>query len=332
MAQEWVDYRAVKAAVSFEQVFARYGLEATTKGEELRLRCPFHEDTKPSLSANSAKGGFKCFGCSAKGNIITFVERMEHVSFRDAALLLQEWFNLTAEKPQAPGAKTTQPPPLEEGREEHAKEKEPLTNPPLTFTLQHLDTEHPYLTQRDLTTGTIAHFGIGHHSGKGMMAGRIAIPIHNEHGELVAYAGRWPADDGWPEGEDKYKMPSREKGFRKSHLIFNLHRATEVATDHGLILVEGFFDCMKLWQAGFHNVVALMGTDFHEKQEALIAAAVGPQGRIALMFDEDPAGWRCREEALSRLSSKVYVKVIGLGEEGMQPDKMSAEAIRRSLT
>ena len=68
-----------------------------------------------------------------------------------------------------------------------------------------------------------------------------------------------------------------------------------------------------------------------EAQEELIVSAVGPHGLVALMLDEDEAGWKGSEEALSRLSSRVYVWVIGLGEEGRQPDKLSPEDIRRLL-
>jgi len=75
-------------------------------------------------------------------------------------------------------------------------------------------------------------------------------PDHNEQGELVAYAGRWPGDP--PEGEGKYKLPT---GFHKSSVVYNLHRAKDHAKDQGLIVVEGFFDCMRLHQAGIPNVV-----------------------------------------------------------------------------
>ena len=88
---------------------------------------------------------------------------------------------------------------------------------------------------------------------------------------------------------------------------------------------------MRLHQAGISNVVALMGSSLSDEQEALIVAAVGPQGKVALMFDEDEAGWKGREEALSRLSSRVHVKVVGLGEEGTQPDGVSAETLAQYL-
>jgi DNA primase len=120
-------------------------------------------------------------------------------------------------------------------------------------------------------------------------------------------------------------------GFHKSLVVYNLHRAQDFAKDAGLIVVEGFFDAMRVWQAGYPHVVALMGSAMSEAQEELIVTAVGPEGKVALMFDEDEAGWKGREEALSRLSGRVYVRVIGLGEEGRQPDGLSEEDLKRSI-
>ena len=235
-----------------------------------------------------------------------------------------------ASVPTAPATEepAAQDPPTTAGNpagEETAPETAKV-NPPLKFALKSLDQAHPYLTERGFTPETIAYFGVGMCTGKGIMAGRIAIPIHNEQAELVAYAGRWPGTP--PDGEGKYKLPA---GFHKSLVVYNLHRAKAYAKDQGLIIVEGFFDCMRLHQAGIPNVVALMGSSLSDEQEAQIVAAVGPRGRVALMFDEDGAGWRGREEALTQLSSRVHVKVIGLGDEGMQPDGLSDDELRAVL-
>ena len=90
------------------------------------------------------------------------------------------------------------------------------------------------------------------------MHDRIVIPIHNSEGELVAYAGR--SIDG---SEPRYKFPA---GFHKSLELFNLHR---VKGEVSVVLVEGFFDCMKVTQAGF-PCVALMGSTMSKAQEELL--------------------------------------------------------------
>lgn len=326
MAQ-WVRFDVIKEEVSFDTLLERYGLmssattKQTKKGTELRLSCPFHEDATPSLSVNLSRAIFYCFGCRAKGDVIDFVVLKEGIAGddrtknrRQAALLLQQWFGISPEeRPKKPALKQLQ----EKVRKEPAvvepsapveEQAEQLHNPPLQFTLQNLDQAHPYLVKRGLTKETIGTFGVGYHGGKGMMAGRVVIPIHNESGELVAYAGRWPADEGWPEGEDKYKLPP---GFHKSLVLFNLHRAREHAGE-GLIVVEGFFDCMDLWQRGRRNVVALMGCAMSQQQERLIIETVGPRSRVLLALDPDEAGKKGSADAVERLVTQVFVRAMAL--------------------
>jgi DNA primase len=323
MAQNWVSFEDVKTQVSMKDVLAHYGLMQGTqekpskRGMELRLRCPFHEDKTPSLSINAETGKFHCFGCHAKGgDIFDFVVTKEGISAgdrtknrRQAALLLQDWFNVSPEAVatsensaaadvSAPALDVTPP----------AEPAEELVNPPLPFAFKHLDARHAYLTDRGLKEATIDAFGLGYHAGKGIMHGRVVIPIHNEQGELVAYAGRWPADEGWPEGSEKYQLPP---GFRKSHVLFNLHRAREHATE-GLIVVEGFFTVFEFWQRGRKNVVALMGSSMSKEQERLIVQTVGPKGRVLLALDNDEAGRKGSEDARNRLSSQVFVREMAL--------------------
>src|SRR5207249_4757461 len=103
---------------------------------------------------------------------------------------------------------------------------------------------------------------------------RVVIPIHNSKGELVAYAGR-SVDDAEP----KYRFPA---GFHKSVELYNLHRvlAPEV------VLVEGFFDCMNVWQS-YPFVVALMGCSMSKQQEQMI---VDRFNRVKVFLDGDQAG------------------------------------------
>lgn len=181
------------------------------------------------------------------------------------------------------------------------------------------------MSERNFAKDIIEEFGLGYCS-RGLFKGWIVIPVHNENGEPVAYAGRWP-DENPPEGEDRYKLPP---GFLKSLVVFNLHRVKEMVKVKGLIVVEGFFALFALWQAGFKNVAALMGSSMSPEQEELVVEAVGKDGQAILMFDGDKAGQECTGQAMARLGSRVFVKTIKL-DEGLQPDKLSKEDINNLL-
>ena len=196
-----------------------------------------------------------------------------------------------------------------------------MVNRPLGFSLKQLDPAHPYLRARGLSPETIAMFGLGYCS-----TGRIAIPIHDRVGNLVAYAGRWPGNP--PEQRPRYKLP---RGFRKSLEVFNLHRAAAENPRSPLIVVEGYFDCVKLWQAGFRRAVAIMGCRMSEMQAARIGEAAGESGEVRLLFDNDESGSIGRSRARSLLKPFVSVEVVELGEGQEQPDRLSSEEIRALL-
>src|SRR5215467_12770786 len=108
---------------------------------------------------------------------------------------------------------------------------------PLNFTLTGIDCSHPYLARRGITEKTALEFGAGFYAGPGLMHGRLVIPIHNADGELIAYCGR-----SVDQTEPRYRLPS---GFAKSEILFNMHRAA-AGLENFVVLVEGFFDCMKV--------------------------------------------------------------------------------------
>jgi len=150
------------------------------------------------------------------------------------------------------------------------------------------------------------------------MTGRIVIPSENERGELVAYAGR--SIDG---SEPKYKLPA---GFKKSHVLFNLCRAMEEDSAGAVVLVGGFFDCMKVTEAE-HVCVALIRCSLSKEQEAQLVAHFR---QVVIMLDGDEAGRNGAEEIASRLSHRMWVRVVDVAE-GTQPDQLAAEDFRRLL-
>lgn len=327
MPSRWVDYRTVKERVSIRDALEHYGLLAglSERGDSLVGPCPIHKGDNPtSFRVSLPKNAFHCFSCGAGGNVLDFVAALQSVEVRQAALLLADIFGVESGRS---GAHQAQPGPTDEARAPapalHRRVEEELAaNEPLRFTLDKLDGTHPYLAERGFLPETVAAFGIGYHDGKGIMKGRIAIPIHGTAGKLLAYAGRFPGEP--PEGEPKYRLPS---GFHKSLELFNLCRALGETDETPLAVVEGFFDCMKLWQLGYRRVVAVMGSTLSPAQARLVAEAVGRRGRVTLLFDEDDAGRAGRVEAAALLSPLCYIHACALPREGAQPEHLSAEEL-----
>ena len=317
MQDNWVDFKAVKAAVSLPAVLARYQVNwLREKSDELSGRCPIHKgEGANSFHVNLAKGAFNCFSCKAHGNVLDFVAAMEKCSVRDAALKLKEWFAIS----DAPTGVPTRAQPADVGR--GVGEKGAASNKLLTFQLKSVDPAHAYLSARGISRETAESFGVGFFGGKGSMSGRVVIPIHNEDGGLVAYAGR--AIDG---SEPKYKLPV---GFHKSLELFNLHRAWGQTPENDwttVVLVEGFFDCMKVSQAGF-PCVALMGCSMSLQQHELLARRYR---RVMLMLDGDEAGQAAKQEIANRLLYSHWIRAVSLAQ-GIQPDHLSTEELRLAL-
>ena len=316
--ENWVDFKTIKQAVTLEQVLGRYGIKLKRTGKELRGRCPIHQgEGTDSFHANTEKNAFHCFSCQAKGNVLDFVAAMEKCNIRDAGLKLKEWFGVVAgDGPGRVAPETKHTTGSELAREERAGEPEPAAvNVPLNFQLKGIDHGHAYLIGRGITKETAEQFGVGLFPGKGSMSGRVVIPIHNERGELVAYAGR--SIDG---AEPRYKLPA---GFHKAAEVFNLHRLVAGKGADELVVVEGFFDCMKVSQAGF-PCVALMGSSLSAQQEELLCRHCKV---VVLMFDGDEAGSRATDDCLVRLGRRgLWIRAVVL-QPGQQPDQLSSEEL-----
>ncbi len=317
MPAEWVDFKSVKAKVSMETVLSHYDVRLRRVGaDEFRGRCPLptHSSARSndSFSVSFTRNAWSCQSASCivarsgrvGGNVFDFVAEMERCSIRQAALLLQQ------------SLVDNQIPPTTFTNEEPA----PYTqeNRPLSFTLSNIDHLHPYVLSRGLSEEIARYFGVGYYGGNGFLHGRIIIPIHNEHGELLAYSGR--AID---QTEPKYRLPA---GFHKSHVLFNLHRAIRTS-DRSLILVEGFFDTFKTHQAGHHNVAALMGSNLSERQTNLVGTYFD---RAILMLDGDKAGKAATVSAADALSARIEVQIVELASES-QPDQLASKEINQFL-
>lgn len=332
MKQTWVNYRTVKNAVSIEMSLARYGIMLRRVDRcYLRGRCPLpnHPSNGSRLSfiVNTEKNAWACHSSSCiagrggriGGNVLDFVASMESCSIREAALHLQDWFNIasdsiqprrnidgSAQLPTSAAVRTELDRPISSTSADQ--------NFPLSFRLRNIDVHHPYLTERRISTETAEYFGVGFFAERGYMQGRIAIPIHDEEGRLVAYAGR-----SLDTTEPRYRFPPR---FRKSLVLFNLHRA--ILHGKSVVVVEGFFDCLTVHQAGLPCVVALMGCSLSPHQERLL---LDHFEEVVLLLDGDKAGRAAGVAIAARLCCKISTRLVEIPASG-QPDQLGTDQIR----
>jgi DNA primase len=311
------DFKTLKQRIPVEQALARYGVKLRRAGPQtLCGACPLPTHTsrksRESFSVNLSLQAWSCHSASCiaardghlGGHVIDLVAIMERCSLREAGLRLQDRFCIGA----------SQSSPLPPVMASSAVEP----NRPLGFALQWIDTRHPYLAYRGLSSATARLFGVGMYRGSGFLTGRCVIPIRDHNSQLVAYVGR--AVNG---EEPKYRFPA---GFRKSQVLFNLHRA--VQTDcRNVIVVEGFFDALKVHQARHPTVVALMGASFSQRQSELLLSHFA---NVTLMLDGDETGRRAAKVIAQLLKAKVPVHNVEL-PDGVQPDQMSSAELHALL-
>jgi DNA primase len=329
----WVSFEEIKKAVSLEMVIDHYRLELRRVSDaSLRGKCPLpmhgSDKSRASFTATLTKGVGGVWACQSRsciaarggkrgGNAFDFVAMMEGCSIRDAAVKLHEWFGVpSTERVGADPANDENPetPAKLVSKEKTAAGAE--RNKPLTFELRGIEYQHPYLESRGVREELARTFGIGYFPGRGSMSGRVVFPIHSERGDLVAYAGR--SIDG---SEPKYKFPA---GFHKSLELYNLQRAIGAGSSRRrVVIVEGFFDCLKVAAARF-PCVALMGSAMSQAQEDLLVRHFSV---ACLLLDGDEAGQEAARDCLTRLGRRMWTYAPAL-PAAKQPDMLSAEEIQ----
>ena len=362
MNQQWIDFRELRERLNFEEVLRDYGVELKRKkADQLVGFCPLpnHNGKRksPSFSVNLQRKCFNCFGCNRGGNCLDFVIYMEgkdpknrqHV--REVALLLQERFHFDSDPNPNPDRRASNPKHAEAGPNAPKSSRKPvelargaqekpsegqarpvLVNAPLDFELRGLDPKHPYLRERGFSEHTILHFGLGF-CNRGLMQGRVVIPLRDQAGKLIGYAGRLTRDDQVGDKVPKYLFPGdRERNgtkleFRKSLFLYNGFSIKQPVRD--LVVVEGFASVWWLTQCGFSDVVALMGSSCSEEQAFLIRSLVSPSGRVWLMPDAGEAGERCAESVLMQVAPHRFTHWVKLNEG--QPTDVSPDDLMQLL-
>lgn len=299
------------------------------KGKNYFGMCPFHDDHNPSMSVSEEKGLFTCFVCHKTGNVFSFVQDYENISFIEAVKIVANKVGIEIET----GYKETS---------KYSKHYEAV-DLALKFYQNNLKSRdgtkaHEYLKKRGITDEIIEEFNIGYASNnydtitklltnKGydeeilidaglsvrgqtlydLFRNRITFPIHNPNGKPVGFSARIYEDVK----EAKYINTKETPIFKKGKILFNYHRAqNEARRVKSLIVVEGQMDAIRIYASGIKNVVATMGTALTGDHIKLLKKLNVP---IILCMDNDEAGEKAtiqNGEALSK--SAVDLRILRL--------------------
>lgn len=303
MASAWLDFDAIRRQASFATILEYYKLKVIGVGARRFILCPFHQEATPSCSVELTRGLFHCFGCSVEGTIVDFVAKMERINLRSAAEKIVELCRVDTKSD--PGERYK---PGEHPADTSERTLKPIT--PLA-----LDPEHPFLVSRGLTPETVERFGLGY-CRHGLMRGRICIPIHDEIGNLVAYAARW-ASEKPPSGTPRYVLTP---GFRKHRVLYNLHR---VSFKERLVLVEGYWSAIRLHNLGL-PVVALMGVSIFDTQINLLHRH--RTRSTILLMDGDEPGYKAQRRLVLDLTGDFFVYAPRFPSE-QKPDTVAEEEL-----
>jgi DNA primase len=244
----FVDFKELKASVTIEQVLHMLGIQQLKRhGEQLRGRCPIHNGTGDrDFVVTPAKGLFYCFGGCGGGDMIKLVAKVKDCDQKEAAHLIAGHFrNCTVPRNSTvPGTVPSTAPQNQKGQ---------------LKPLDYLQATHEAVQALGVSPETCLHFEAGY-AGKGIMRGRLAIPIHQKDGTLLAYCGR-------AVGTEQQPTLSFPNGFDPSAVIFGAHRLKEGT----VYLVRDPLQVLLAFESGIENVVAFLG-DITPQQLEMLAA------------------------------------------------------------
>lgn len=328
--------------------------------------CPFHDDRSPSMNVNPSLGIYKCFACGAAGDVFKFVQEHEKMDFKGAVEWVANFSHFTLPKLGAPESAEA----VEE-REQVRKLNE-LACQWFEQQLTMSEKAMNYLNSRHITEETRRKFHIGYapdgregfigfavkngfspadcvkaglavekeHGGiSDKFRDRLMIAIQNISGMIVAFGGRDLSENKDPNFKPAKYMNSPESAlYHKSDILFGLHHSRQsIAKENAVIIVEGYFDMISLYQGGVTNVVAASGTALTETHASILARYAKT---AYLVFDGDAAGQKATLRSLEIVLPKgIAPRVFALSRPDgtkIDPDnfvnEQGPEAFKKALT
>lgn len=344
----------VRERVDMIALVQRHGVELKKSGRSYKGLCPFHQEKSPSFYVWADEKRFKCFGCQAGGDAISFVQRLLGKPFVDTVRDLAKELGIDLEAAVDPAMKEKQQ--VKEATDFAARHfVERLWDPAVGHHARE------YLRSRGLTEELMRAFGLGwaplawteladklrehgllafgekaglvapRKSGDGyydMFRGRIMIPIRSPEGRTIAFGGRLLEGDDGP----KYLNSRENKLYNKSDVLYATDQAKdEIRKKKSAVLAEGYFDAIGLHQAGVKNALALCSTALTPGHLALLGRLEAKE--LVLLLDGDEAGRKAVERLAGPILNGATNCRVAVLPEGEDPDtfarKVGAEAVQK---
>jgi DNA primase len=340
----------VKAANDIVDVVGGY-MALRPAGPTFKGLCPFHDDHRPSFDVDPRRQRYRCWACSKSGDVISFVQEFEHVSFPEALELLARRAGISLEKirkaPPGPDRASM----LDVMKWAAEQFRDCLLESPLA------EAARRYLGERKLTGEVVRRFGLGFAPALGdwlvqkaasakisidlldtvglvarrpenrghydRFRDRVVFPIKDIQGRTVGFGGRVLPGSPAAERGPKYYNSAETPLFSKSEQLYGIDQARQAATKLGyLAIVEGYTDVLMAQQHGIANVVSTMGTALNARH---IRKLRGVVSRVVLVFDADAGGDTGVDRALEIFVTNDLDLRIATLPEGLDPCDLLAK-------
>ncbi|MER6155559.1 DNA primase [Streptomyces sp. NPDC001868] len=343
------DVKAVRDAVPIDAVVSEYLQLRNAGGGNLKGLCPFHDEKSPSFQVSPSKGLFHCFGCQEGGDTITFVMKVDHLSFSEAVERLAGQAGITLRYEEGGYNPTHQRGERIRLVEAHKIAAEWYAEQ--LATSPEADTGRIFLAERGFDQAAAVHFGVGYSPqgwdhltrflrGKGFadkelllsglsqegrrgpidrFRGRLMWPIRDIGGDVVGFGARklYESDNG-----PKYLNTPDTAIYRKSQVLYGIDLAKkDIAKASRAVVVEGYTDVMACHLAGVTTAIATCGTAFGGDHIKILRRLLMDNGsaRVIFTFDGDAAGQKAALRAFEDDQKFAAETYIAIAPDGMDP-------------
>ncbi|MCX5533723.1 DNA primase [Streptomyces sp. NBC_00006] len=342
------DVKAVRDAVPIDAVVSEYLQLRNAGGGNLKGLCPFHDEKSPSFQVSPSKGLFHCFGCQEGGDTITFVMKVDHLSFSEVVERLAGQAGITLRYEEGGYNPTHQ-----RGERIRLVEAHKVAAQFYVDQLESPEAEigRKFLAERGFDQAAAQHFGVGYSPagwdhltrflrGKGFsdkeillsglsqegrrgpidrFRGRLMWPIRDIGGEVVGFgARRLREDDNGP----KYLNTPETPIYRKSQVLYGIDLAKkDIAKSSRAVVVEGYTDVMACHLAGVTTAIATCGTAFGGDHIKILRRLLMDNGsaRVIFTFDGDAAGQKAALRAFEDDQKFAAETYIAIAPDNMDP-------------